>query len=280
MTGRWFDIGSGAPYYCVVGSPISHSKSPVIHQAFAQQFGIALRYERVEIPPANFAAALAEFAQAGGVGMNVTVPFKEEACAQASRREARAALTGAANTMTVDEGIISADNTDGAGLIRDLTLNHNKSLSGSRVLMLGAGGAARGVVPGLLAQGLIELVIVNRSLAKAEALAERFQSGGRVLARDYNNVPTGPYDLVLNATSLSLSGDVPPLSPALLGANTWCYDMMYSQDGCTSFLNWCVSNGATHCRDGLGMLVEQAAEAFSLWHGVKPDTSPVIAMLR
>ena len=279
--GNWFHIPPGDPYFCVVGSPIAHSKSPDIHLAFGRQCGVALRYERAEIPANAFASALAEFVVAGGRGMSITVPLKEEAFRALSQHRPRAALTGAANMMTVDaDGGTIADNADGTGLVRDLEMNHGLMLSGRRILLLGAGGAARGVIPTLLEQDPSELIIANRTVAKAEELVDRFRALGSIRAFHYAGVPMGPFDLVINATSLSLTGEIPPLNTSAIGAETWCYDMMYTADGRTRFLDWCQANGAAACSDGLGMLVEQAANSFSLWHGIEPDTAPVIAALR
>ncbi|MFT4583888.1 MAG: shikimate dehydrogenase [Gammaproteobacteria bacterium] len=278
---NWFHISPDRPYFCVVGSPIDHSKSPQIHQAFAAQFDIDLRYEKIKVEQNYFADALKEFVAEGGRAMNVTVPHKEDACASADIRSERADLAGAANMISVGrDGETIADNSDGAGLIQDLRINRQLELRGSRVLLLGAGGAARGVVPSLLAQRPSELVVVNRSFAKAKELAERFGSLGPVRAAEYTTIGEGPYGLIVNATSLSLSGEVPPLDPDYVSANTWCYDMMYTSNGRTPFLDWCASGGAAGCSDGLGMLVEQAANAFSIWHGREPDTASVIDLLR
>lgn len=278
---QWFHIPPGDPYYCVIGSPISHSKSPEIHRAFARQCGIALRYERVEVTAADFSNAIKEFITAGGRGMNVTVPLKEHAFRIASHRRPNVELAGASNTLTIgDDGSVIADNTDGSGLVRDLTINHRLSLEGCKVLLIGAGGAARGVIPSLLGERLGDLVVVNRTFSKATELAKRFSSIGRIQAVDYATLPDHSYDLIINATSLSLSGEIPPLESSIIDSATHCYDMMYSADGRTSFLDWCVANGAGGCSDGLGMLVEQAAAAFASWHGAEPDTAPVIAGLR
>ncbi len=279
--GKWFQIPPGDPYFCVVGSPIAHSKSPDIHLAFGQQFGIALRYQRIEIPANCFANAVSEFVVEGGRGMSITIPLKEEAHAALTTLKPRAVLAGAANMMTVaTDGITIADNVDGIGLVRDLTRNHGLSLIGKRLLLLGAGGAARGVIPSLLEENPCELNIVNRTLTKAKDLVNRFSTLGSLKAFDYESLPNGPYDLIINATSLSLSGELPPLGNATIGALTCCYDMMYTADGRTRFLEWCRDNGAGACYDGLGMLVEQAAKSFSIWHGVEPDTASVIATLR
>jgi shikimate dehydrogenase len=278
---NWFHITPDRPYFCVVGSPIDHSKSPQIHQAFAVQFGIELRYEKIKVEQNYFSEALKEFVVEGGRAMNVTVPHKEAAVASADIRSERANLAGAANMISVGrDGKTVADNSDGAGLIRDLQTNLHLELRGSRILLLGAGGAARGAVPSLLAQGPSELVVVNRTGSKAKELAERFGSLGSVRAAEYGSIGDGPYGLIVNATSLSLSGETPPLDPNYVSANTWCYDMMYTSNGRTPFLDWCRANGAAGCSDGLGMLVEQAANAFSIWHGKEPDTASVINSLR
>jgi shikimate dehydrogenase len=279
--GKWFEIPPGDPYYCVVGSPIAHSKSPEIHLAFARQCGIALRYERVEIEAGSFANALAEFVAGGGRGMSITVPLKEEAWRAARDHRPRAAVTGAANMLTVAaDGVTIADNVDGAGLVRDLVLNHGLRLADRRLLLVGAGGAARGVIPSLMEEHPRELTIVNRTLSKADALVERFRERGAIRAFEYANLPHGPYELIINATSLSLTGGIPPLDPVVVTSGTYCYDMMYTIDGRTRFLDWCGDSGAAARSDGLGMLVEQAASAFGIWHGVEPDTAPVIAALR
>jgi shikimate dehydrogenase len=278
---KWFKIPPGDPYFCVVGSPIAHSKSPDIHLAFGRQCGIALRYERVEIPADCFASAVTEFVAAGGRGMSITVPLKEEAFRALSTHRPRAALTGAANMMTVTpNGTTIGDNADGTGLVRDLVDNHGLNLGGRRVLLLGAGGAARGVIPSLLEARPSALIVANRTIQKADYLVRRFHDLGSLQAFNYRDVPDGPYDLIVNATSLSLSGEIPPLSSAAVGAETCCYDMMYTADGHTRFLDWCRDNGAAACYDGLGMLVEQAANSFALWHGVEPDTGPIIKGLR
>ena len=278
---KWFDIPAGDPYYCVVGSPIAHSKSPEIHLAFGRQCGIALRFERVDVPANSFASALAEFVAAGGCGMSVTVPLKEEAYRAADKHALRASRTGAANMLTIGgDGTTIADNADGTGLVRDLISNHRFQLAGRRLLLLGAGGAARGVIPSLLEESPDELIIVNRTLGKAEELVERFHRLGALHAFSYENLPHGPYDLIINATSLSLSGEIPPLVPTVITSGSTCYDMMYTVNGRTRFLDWCGDHGALACSDGLGMLVEQAANAFTIWHGIEPDTAPMIALLR
>jgi shikimate dehydrogenase len=260
--------------YAVFGHPIAHSKSPQIHAAFARQTGQDMAYDAILVPLDGFDSAIADFAAAGGCGANVTVPFKEAACKLARHLSARAARAGAVNTLTFNAGDIQGDNTDGAGLVADLTRNLGRRLDGQRILLLGAGGAARGVIQALLDQQPAELVIVNRTLSRAQALAGVFGQGLRASAFEAANTP---FDLIVNATAASLAGELPPLSPRVIGADTLAYDMMYGRD--TPFLAFARAHGALTA-DGLGMLVEQAAEAFCLWRGVRPATAPVIAALR
>jgi shikimate dehydrogenase len=259
--------------YAVFGHPIAHSKSPQIHAAFARQTGQDMSYEAILAPRDGFAASVADFVAAGGRGANVTVPFKEEAYKLASRLSPRAQRAGAVNTLLFDDGILG-DNTDGAGLVADLTRNLHCALAGKRILLVGAGGAARGVIDPLLEQSPAELVIANRTIGRAQELAMLFGRGIRACGFDAIDTP---FDLVINATAAGLAGELPPLSPAIFTADTLAYDMMYGRD--TPFLSFAHAHGAATA-DGLGMLVEQAAEAFALWRGVRPDTAPVIAMLR
>lgn len=260
--------------YAVFGHPIAHSKSPLIHAAFARQTGQDMTYEAILAPKDGFADSVAQFIAAGGRGANVTVPFKEQAFALANRRSPRAERAGAVNTLTFDAGGIRGDNTDGAGLVADLTRNLHCTLAGKRILLLGAGGAARGVVEPLLEQAPAALVIANRTVGRAQELAGLFGRG--VAACGFDGLDT-PFDLIINATAASLAGELPPLSPRVLAAGALAYDMMYGRD--TPFLGFARAHGAATA-DGLGMLVEQAAEAFYLWRGVRPDTAPVIANLR
>lgn len=260
--------------YAVFGHPIAHSKSPQIHTAFARQTGQDMTYEAILAPLDGFAESVAAFIAAGGRGANVTVPFKEEAFRLASRLSPRAQRAGAVNTLNFDADGILGDNTDGAGLVADLTRNLNCTIVGKCVLLLGAGGAARGVIEPLLDQQPAALVIANRTVSRAEELAELFGRGVRACGFDAANTP---FDLVINATAASLAGDLPPLSPRVFTPDTMAYDMMYGRD--TPFLDFAHTHGA-RTADGLGMLVEQAAEAFHLWRGVRPDTAPVIAALR
>jgi shikimate dehydrogenase len=259
--------------YAVFGHPIAHSKSPQIHAAFARQTGQDMTYEAILAPLDGFAESVAAFAAAGGRGANVTVPFKEEAYKLAHRLSPRAQRAGAVNTLLFDDGILG-DNTDGAGLVADLTRNLGCALAGKRILLVGAGGAARGVIEPLLDQSPAEFVIANRTVSRAQELAGLFGRG--VVACGFDAVDA-PFDLVINATAASLAGELPPLSPRIFTTGTLAYDMMYGRD--TPFLAFARAHGATTA-DGLGMLVEQAAEAFYLWRGVRPDTAPVIAHLR
>ncbi|MFP5417737.1 MAG: shikimate dehydrogenase [Gammaproteobacteria bacterium] len=261
--------------YAVFGHPIAHSKSPQIHAAFARQTGQDMTYEAILAPLDGFATSVAQFVASGGRGANVTVPFKAEACALATRLAPRATHAGAVNTLSFDGTDIVGDNTDGAGLVADLTRNLHCALSGKRILLLGAGGAARGVIAPLLEQQPAALVIANRTVSRAQELADRF--GGSVRACGFD-AAIAPFDVVINATSASLAGELPPLSPTIFSADTLAYDMMYGRD--TPFLGFARAHGASATSDGLGMLVEQAAEAFFVWRGVRPETGAVIAALR
>ena len=268
--------------YAVVGHPISHSKSPRIHSLFASQTGEAVEYTAIQAPLDDFAGTAREFFERGGKGLNVTVPFKEQAWQLADQRTERAEKAGAANTLYRDEqGRLTADNTDGVGLVRDLTANHGVPLKGARILVLGAGGAVRGVLGPILAQQPASLTIANRTLAKAETLAQLFAPvavGTEVTAVGFEQ-PDQPYDVIINGTSASLQGDLPPLSANVIGADTVVYDMMYSLQT-TPFNQWALDLGARRVFDGLGMLVEQAAESFRIWRGIRPKTEPVIEVLR
>ena len=268
--------------YAVVGHPISHSKSPRIHSLFASQTGEPVEYTAIQARLEDFAGTVAHFFQSGGKGLNVTVPFKEQAWSLADARTFRALKAGAANTLYQDQDrALVADNTDGVGLVRDLTNNHGVTLKDTRVLVLGAGGAVRGVLGPLLAQQPAALTIANRTLAKAEALVELFAdeiADTRLDASGFEAV-SGPFDVIINGTSASLQGDLPPVSGDIIGPDTVVYDMMYSLQT-TTFNQWALDHGATRVFDGLGMLVEQAAESFYVWRGVRPDTAAVIDELR
>lgn len=266
--------------YAVMGHPISHSKSPFIHTAFATQTGERLRYEAIHVVPGGFSAAVSAFQEAGGRGLNVTLPFKEEAFAIADGASERATRAGAANTLCFDaDGGRWADNTDGVGLVRDLRDNCGVSLAASRVLLIGAGGAARGVVAPLLEAGPRSLVIANRTHARAVELAGRFDSLGPVSALALDALAGHAFDLLINATSASLQSEAPDIPAAAVAPGACCYDMMYAAQA-TPFMAWGRRAGAARSEDGSGMLVEQAAEAFHLWRGVRPHTADVIAALR
>lgn len=265
--------------YGVFGNPIGHSKSPLIHRLFAAQTGEQLSYEALLAPLEDFVGyARAFFVE--GKGANVTVPFKEQAFQLADSLSARAQRAGAVNTLKkLDDGSLLGDNTDGAGLVRDLTVNAGFDLKGKRILLLGAGGAARGVLEPFLAQQPAALVIANRTVEKAEQLANEFADLGPLAASAFNWLDA-PVDLIVNATSASLAGELPPLAASLIEpGHTLCYDMMYGKEP-TPFNRWAAEQGAARTLDGLGMLVEQAAEAFFVWRGVRPDSAPVLAELR
>lgn len=260
-------------HYAVVGHPISHSKSPFIHSTFATQTAQDLVYSAVLAPLEGFREVALAFRAGGGLGLNVTVPFKEQAFALASALSERAKAAGAVNTLKFDGDDILGDNTDGAGLVSDLLNNLDFDPAGKRVLLLGAGGAARGVGLPLMERGPDELYIANRTAYKARELSARFDCHGG----GFEALPGRQFDLVINATAASLAGDLPPLPEDIFAPGALAYDMMYGRD--TPFLTFAREHGAK-VADGLGMLIEQAAEAFEFWRGVRPETRPVIAMLR
>lgn len=263
-----------------MGHPIAHSKSPFIHTAFAAQTGERIRYDAILVAPGTFPQAVATFRAAGGRGLNVTLPFKEEAFTLADAATERAERAGAANTLCFDtDGTCRADNTDGVGLVRDLSDNHGIAIGGSRVLLIGAGGAARGVIAPLLEAGPGCLVLANRTHERAVALAGEFEALGPVSALAFDALTGSEFDLLINATSASLQSQVPPIPASVVAAGACCYDMMYAPEP-TPFMVWASRAGAARSEDGVGMLVEQAAEAFYLWRGVRPRTREVIAALR
>jgi shikimate dehydrogenase len=265
--------------YAVIGNPVAHSKSPLIHAAFARQTAQDISYERLLAPLHDFVGTLRQFRIDGGRGANVTVPFKEEAWRLADTRTPRAQLAQAANTLVFTDAGIHADNTDGAGLVTDILQNLGYALSGRRILLMGAGGAARGVIAPLLAEHPALLVIVNRTVIRANTLQHQFSPYGIVEACDYAALRGMQFDCIINATSASLSGELAPLPDGIFAPDSLAYDMMYG-NAPTPFLGYAASHGAGTCADGLGMLVEQAAAAFELWRGVRPDTLPVIKQLR
>ncbi len=262
--------------YAVVGNPVAHSKSPQIHAEFASQTGQDISYERLLAPLDGFVETIEAFRQTGGKGLNVTVPFKEEAFRYARTRTARAEAAGAVNTLKFENGEILGDNTDGAGLVRDLTINLKRSLKNKRILLMGAGGAARGAIAPVLAEYPAILVLANRTVEKAQQLAELFDN--KLVPAPYEALMEQSFDIVINATAASLKGELPPLPDQLFNPGALAYDMMYGTE--TPFMAWARQHGAGTVADGLGMLVEQAAESFYLWRGVRPDTEPVIQKLR
>lgn len=265
--------------YAVIGNPIAHSKSPLIHAEFARQTGQDLAYSARIAPLDGFEAAVRAFQLDGGRGLNVTVPFKQDAWRLATRRTPRAELAQAVNTLKFDGDEVLGDNTDGAGLVRDVLANLGFAIRGKRVLLMGAGGAARGVILPLLGESPSLLAIANRTPARAHELAQQFAEHGDISSGDYASLAGCHFDLVINATSSSLSNKLPPLPEAVFSKGSLAYDMMYGK-GMTPFLQFAQSNGALLLADGLGMLVEQAAESFFLWRGVRPETLPVMAMLK
>jgi shikimate dehydrogenase len=263
-----------------MGHPISHSKSPFIHTEFARQTSQVMVYRAIQVPPGGFERALKEFQQRGGKGLNITLPFKEEAWRLAAHLTARAQQAEAVNTLWFDAtGQCWGDNTDGLGLVRDLLLNQGLTLEGKAVLLLGAGGAARGVLGPLLGTAPSGVVVANRTWPRAKELAARFAAVGPVEACAFEALEGRQFDLIINATSASLEGVVPPIPDSVLRSGGWCYDLMYSREA-TSFVRWGQARNASRAMDGLGMLVEQAGESFYRWRGIRPDTVPVILALR
>ena len=264
--------------YCVIGNPIAHSKSPQIHAAYARQTGQDLAYERCLAPLDGFEATVRRLVAEGYRGANVTLPFKLEAARLATRLAPRALAAGAVNTLVFDHGEIVGDNTDGPGLVADIVRNAGVPLADKRILLLGAGGAARGALLPLLMENPRQIVIANRTLATADKLVADFAAHAERLAVSAFADVEGSFDVIINATSASLAADVPPVPAAVFGPGVLALDMMYGAQP-TVFMAFAASHGAA-VRDGLGMLVEQAAEAFLLWRGVRPDTASVMASMR
>ena len=265
--------------YAVIGNPIGHSKSPLIHRAFAQQTGQELEYTAIEAPEGGFAAAVDAFRHKGARGLNITAPFKLDAFSYATKLLDRARLAGATNAMSFVGDVVEADNFDGVGLLRDIEYNQGIPLPGKRVLLLGSGGAARGALLPLSEARAAELVIINRTFEKARSLAEAFGSYGSVIASGYDRLKDAErYDVVINATSASLRGEALPVSANLFSNASLAYELAYGK-GLTPFLRLARESGVARVCDGVGMLVEQAAEAFAWWRGVRPATAEVIAKL-
>lgn len=265
--------------YAVIGNPIAHSQSPFIHTAFAQQTGKAIHYKAILAEVDQFKQTVQAFQKNGGSGLNITVPFKQEAWHFIDQCTDRAELARAVNTIWFDKGQYIGDNTDGIGLVRDLTDNLGFPLQGKKLLILGAGGAVRGVLAPLLAMHPTHCVIANRTVSKAQALVDIFKAYGEITACSYQSLVDQSFDLIINGTSASLQGELPPLPNGILVQGGSCYDIAYGR-GLTPFLQWALSQYAQQVVDGLGMLVEQAAEAFFLWHQVRPDTETVICQLK
>ncbi|TXL01782.1 shikimate dehydrogenase [Methylococcaceae bacterium HT1] len=265
--------------YAVFGSPIKHSKSPRIHQLFAEQTQQVMQYTAQLVPADKFDLELKDFFAKGGRGLNCTVPLKELAWEAAEIRTERAELAKAVNTLLVQEdGRILGDNTDGIGLVTDLQDNHGIELKQKRVLILGAGGASRGIILPILEESPASITIANRTVEKALTLADEFSHKGAISGSSYTDLAGQNFDLILNATSASLSDELPPLVSGILAEQGSCYDLAYANKP-TAFVRWAREQQASKSLDGLGMLVEQAAEAFYLWRNVRPDTTPVIQML-
>jgi shikimate dehydrogenase len=266
--------------YGVIGHPVAHSWSPFIHGMFARQTGEQLVYRLHDVEPQDFRSYVLDFFSRGGRGLNVTVPHKVAAAELANQLTPRAERAAAVNTLAIQrDNRILGDNTDGAGLVHDLRDNLALNLAGHRILIVGAGGATRGVVAPLLVLRPAELVIANRTAERAHAFAADFKDLGNVRGCGFDDLGDDPYDLIINATSASLAGEVPAISTSVIKGDSVCYDMAYSK-GDTPFLKWAKENGCAAAVQGWGMLVEQAAESFQLWRGARPQTRPVLEALR
>ena len=265
--------------YGVMGYPVSHSRSPIIQRLFALQTGQELQYELLQVAPEKLEQALQQFRRTGGKGLNITVPHKTAVIHFADQISDRAKLAGALNTLDFRQGKVYGDNTDGVGLLRDLTNNLGVQLHDVNILILGAGGATHGIVGPLLEMQPASLTIANRSVEKAESLVERFAASGPVSACRFSEVRGGKiFALVINATSAGLKGEMPPYPDAAVCEHTFCYDLSYGLQR-TPFSAWAAEKGAARSVMGWGMLVEQAAESFHLWRGVRPDTAPVLKQI-
>ncbi|MFT7661282.1 MAG: shikimate dehydrogenase [Gammaproteobacteria bacterium] len=275
-----FDFAPKVPKFTVIGNPIAHSKSPQIHQMFARQFSMHIEYNTTLGESGGFNQAAQHFKASGGQGLNVTVPFKLDAFALCDQLSQRAELAGAVNTLWFsDDGKIQGDNTDGIGMLRDITQNIGFDVAGKNVLVIGAGGAVRGVLEPLLEAMPASLTVANRTEGKAIELAELFEGVGTIISSSLKALEGSQFDLVINGTAASLSGELPEIPKGLCKNQALAYDMMYAAQP-TIFMKWALADGAAQASDGLGMLVEQAAEAFSIWNKQFPDTKPVIEALR
>ena len=262
-----------------MGYPVSHSRSPVIHRLFALQTEQQIQYELLQITPENLERAVRQFQSTGGKGLNVTVPHKQTVAKLCDSVSERARVAGAVNTLSFRDGEVFGDNTDGIGLLRDLVVNLGVNLEGASILILGAGGATRGIVGPLLEMEPSLIRIANRSLDKAQTIAEKFSGSSALSTCRFDEVPTDePYSLIINATSAGVNGETPPYPAAAIGESTFCYDLSYGASP-TPFSVWAREHGADKSVMGWGMLVEQAAESFNIWRGVMPDTAPVLKQM-
>ena len=272
---------ASANRYAVVGNPVSHILSPQIHHAFARQTNLSIDYSAIKLALDNFNLELRDLQKLGLKGVNVTIPFKRQAWEICDHLSPRADDAGAVNTLVFrEDGDIAGDNTDGVGFTRDLLDNHHALIKHRAILILGAGGAVRGLLAPLLSLQPDSLTIANRTLKNAEILADDFRDSGDIKVCSYNELGRDKFDLIINATAASLDNEAPPIPENILGINSICYDMMYSIDSPTAFVSWAQRCGASRALDGLGMLVEQAAESFFIWHGVRVKTAEIIAGLR
>src|SRR5262245_17539702 len=264
--------------YALIGHPIEHSRSPLIHTVFARQTGQRLTYELIDAEPAAFETAVRGFGAAGGKGVNVTVPHKEAAFALCKVSSEAATAAGAVNTITFAQGVLNGHHTDGSGFIRDLTVNLKQQLTGKHVVVLGAGGAARGIIGPLLKENPVEVTLANRTRERADEVVAKL--GGALRARTFAELAElPPVDFLINATSAGLKGEAPPFPTSLVGPRTFCYDLVYGSSD-TPFVAWAKTHGAEHAVHGWGMLVEQAADSFEIWRGVRPDTKQLLKQPR
>ena len=264
--------------YALVGHPVAHSRSPLIHTVFARATGQRLTYELIDAAPEGFETAVRGFGAAGGKGLNVTVPHKQAAFALCKVLSDAAKVAGAVNTISFVAGTLHGHNTDGTGLVRDITVNLRQAMAGKRIAVLGAGGAARGIVGPLLGEKPAELVVANRTKERADDVVAQLKDAALV-ARSFDELAALPaFDVLINATSAGLKGEAPPFPASLVGPSTFCYDLVYGSTD-TPFVSWAKTHGAARALHGWGMLVEQAAESFAIWRGVRPDTKPLLKQI-
>ncbi|MEM8817367.1 MAG: shikimate dehydrogenase [Pseudomonadota bacterium] len=269
---------AAADRYGVMGYPVAHSRSPVIHRLFAHQTQQNMQYELLKVAPEKLEQAVRQFQRTGGKGLNITVPHKTETCRLVDQLSERASTAGAVNTLAFQDGEVFGDNTDGIGLLRDLVVNRGLNIESANILVLGAGGATRGIVGPLLEMMPRQITIANRSVKKAEIIADHFARHGPIAACRFDDVGEVDWQLVINATSAGFKGEVPPYPATAIGNSTFCYDLSYGLKT-TPFCQWAKAQGASQSVMGWGMLVEQAAESFHIWRGIRPDTKPVLKQL-